>query len=517
MKILIVDDEELTRTGVISSIDWQALGIQEIFQADDGVHGLEIALREHPEIVLCDVRMPRMDGIAMFDQISGHFPDTTGIFMSGYSDKEYLMAAIKLKAVNYIEKPINKAELESTLQKAVALHAKKLRSQHVEVLHSRESGSRLAHLLTVPGESHLKEAMDLLEDLAIPPEECDTILTMLVQLDASADLSLPFVQEIISTLYKKLEKHSVHLLSETRRHQYLVFTFLSNGRLSQNILDESLAFLKEQLAHFSNYYITLGQSQNGLNNAHSSYEEAVILMQRCYFFDTGTILSSEEIEQSTVFDMDFSLPNESEFSKALNALTANHAAVFLQKLYQTFHENGHCLPNQVKDLYYKLFYTLEDARIQHQLLSHHDGDIAVSLVEKCFSYTELHRELSDRVNTYFHDLNEQSQENPTILLIKDYISQNFSKETLSVKEISEYVYLSTSYVCTFFKNETGKTLNQYITDFRIEKAKQLLDDPRYRISNISSKVGYSDGNYFGKIFKKHIGVSPSEFRERKSL
>ena len=90
-------------------------------------------------------------------------------------------------------------------------------------------------------------------------------------------------------------------------------------------------------------------------------------------------------------------------------------------------------------------------------------------------------------------------------------------ETLSVKDISDHVFLSTSYVCTFFKNETGQTLNQYLTEYRMEKAKQLLSDPRYKITDISSRVGYSDGNYFGKSFKKYTGFSPSEYRGENEL
>ena len=60
----------------------------------------------------------------------------------------------------------------------------------------------------------------------------------------------------------------------------------------------------------------------------------------------------------------------------------------------------------------------------------------------------------------------------------------------------------------------GQTLNQYITEYRMEKAKQLLKDARFKITDISSRVGYSDGNYFGKSFKKYSGLSPSEYRER---
>ena len=119
MKILIVDDESLTREGLIASVDWAALGIDEIYQADDGLSGLETARENKPDIILCDVRMPRMNGIEMLEQIEGFDPDVTAIFMSGYSDKEYLKAAIQLKAINYIEKPIELGEMQQTLQRAV--------------------------------------------------------------------------------------------------------------------------------------------------------------------------------------------------------------------------------------------------------------------------------------------------------------------------------------------------------------------------------------------------------------
>ena len=106
MKLLIVDDEELTRSGLMASIPWDKLGITEVFQADDGINGLNQALTHQPELILCDVRMPRMDGIKMAERIQEKLPNSVIIFMSGYSDKEYLKAAIKLRAIDYIEKPL---------------------------------------------------------------------------------------------------------------------------------------------------------------------------------------------------------------------------------------------------------------------------------------------------------------------------------------------------------------------------------------------------------------------------
>ena len=81
MKLLIADDELLTREGLISSIDWESLGIQDIFQADDGINALAIAKAQKPDIILSDIRMPRLNGIEMAQQLEQLLPNACIIFM----------------------------------------------------------------------------------------------------------------------------------------------------------------------------------------------------------------------------------------------------------------------------------------------------------------------------------------------------------------------------------------------------------------------------------------------------
>ena len=100
-----------------------------------------------------------------------------------------------------------------------------------------------------------------------------------------------------------------------------------------------------------------------------------------------------------------------------------------------------------------------------------------------------------------------------VVAIKEFIMQNYQNEALSIKSISDHVNRSAPYVCTFFKAETGQTLNQYITGYRMERAQEMLANPRYKITDVASRTGYTDVNYFGKIFKKISGVSPSEYRQ----
>ena len=104
--------------------------------------------------------------------------------------------------------------------------------------------------------------------------------------------------------------------------------------------------------------------------------------------------------------------------------------------------------------------------------------------------------------------------NPVVFQIKEYIHKNYAVPSLPCRMSANTSICHPATYVRIFKNETGQTLNQYLTDYRIKMSKQFLSDPRYKIADISSKVGYSDGNYYSKTFKKIVGLSPSEYREK---
>lgn len=119
IKAIIVDDEQITRKGLIEFVDWSSLDIEVVGEATDGQEGLELCKKVQPEIAICDVRMPKMDGIELAKNIRFLLPQCKVIFLSGYSDTDYLKSAIKLKAVDYIEKPFNLVEFQELLKKTV--------------------------------------------------------------------------------------------------------------------------------------------------------------------------------------------------------------------------------------------------------------------------------------------------------------------------------------------------------------------------------------------------------------
>ena len=207
MKLLIVDDEELTRTGLMTSINWASLGIEEIFQADDGLNGLEQARIHKPEIILCDVRMPRMDGITMLERLEKILPDSVPIFMSGYSDKEYLKAAIRLKAVNYIEKPLNPSEVSEAVREAGNLYIQKLHSKRGETLRSMETASQLALLLTLPAVPDHETVRTFSRELGISIRNTSCILSFIIKMHVFPEL--PVLEEFHRELSDFLEKRKI--------------------------------------------------------------------------------------------------------------------------------------------------------------------------------------------------------------------------------------------------------------------------------------------------------------------
>lgn len=518
MKLLIVDDEKLTRDGLMHSIDWKSLGIDAVASADDGLHGYETALAFRPDILLSDVRMPRMSGIEMAEKLQAVNPALSIIFMSGYSDKEYLKAAIKLKAVSYVEKPIDLEEISETVLEAKAAVEDGRKTASSKALSLARSRAALASRLAYPP----KGIAD-----TFPPEELDFdfpwgddtgFFTFLIQFhhnnynqDALAAIMEPVVEKAVSSQRLK----EIHSTRQGLLYFYHVWGFSDYTSNQKNSFGR---LLMQSLSPLSlRYHIVFGKNVTGALHIYESYNSAVIELQHSFFYPDNTYRIYEPRDTSDTFFDVSSLHAESRLSEALLRKDKKLTDLLLEELFQQMKPPVNVLPNQVKDFYYTLFTTVKET---YEMLSLPDavfeepGGSLWGYISECESIYELQEYLHKKTDAFFSQIKNRSENNSTVGLIKEFIAGRYQDETLSIKDISEHVFLSSSYICTLFKNETGQTLNQYLTDFRIDKAKKLLTDPRYKITDISARVGYSDGNYFGKTFKKLVGMSPSEYREQ---
>jgi two-component system response regulator YesN len=515
LKILIIDDEKLTREGIIASINWNRLNILEIYEADDGINGIKQAKLHRPDIILSDVRMPRMNGIDMCRDLLSILPNSSIIFMSGYSDKEYLKAAISLKAICYVEKPIDTSEIESAIQNAIEMQRIHAKNQTTISIHNRFMEDKLSlEIIYTPLKKKVGDYLLQFQELGVPlktnTEFTTLIITLKTAISSLSEYTLNGLNQEIETIIMKYRTNYIYGI---KNDEYIILHLFLNGSTNEynlkGISSSISLYLKDKYLH----YISIGKTVQGIQNVYQSYNMAVLLMQSSFFYDYNSIISTKEAA-SVPFQLDNNL--YLMFEEGLRLNDRDKVSKTLSDIYHRLKNNQLLLPNYAKDIYYKLFSQLQTIASNQHISTFYDENSSATLdfVSKCNCLSELNQKLIDKIDSYFSAIKEENKENATIFAIKEFISKNYSNENLSVKDISENVYLSSTYVCTIFKNETGKTLNQYLTEYRIEIAKNMLKDFRFKITDISSRVGYNDSNYFGKAFKKLVGLSPSEYRER---
>ncbi len=513
MKLLIVDDEKLTREGIFNSLPLEKLGIHHTFMADDGVHGLETALKEKPDLILTDVRMPRKSGVEMAEEILKVLPNTIILFMSAYSDKEYLKAAIKLKAISYVDKPLDMNELTEALVEGIRQYRSIHASQNAKWMHEDNLRSQLAQLLT---EADPEEQAPLIGAQLKPPIEETSFFTALILecLTPISELSSNRITQIRRKFWAYLAQKNFYALDFIKSDHFIVCFIGSNEKPEKAALTDCAQNLMEPFKELTSFFLSMGPAVPGFKRASFSFETARELLKRSFFHEPNSLLMETENETVSQPLTDIMM----DLTVALTNKNKDDALAAADRFYQSVQNSQTISSSQVRDLYFKYLVKLDEISMSNHIsLWQREGLESESIwkgIMDCAVLKNLHQFFFEKIMLYFDRLQSNKDENPVIFQIKEYLHQNYAVPSLSVPDISDHVHLSPTYVCTLFKNETGQTLNQYLTDYRIKMSKQFLSDPLYKITDISAKVGYSDGNYYSKAFRKIVGLSPSEYREK---
>lgn len=533
MKLLIVEDEDLTREGLIRSLDWEEIGITEIIQAKDGQAGFELAKKELPDIILCDIRMPKMDGLDMLSAISEYLPDLVSILLTGYAEVSYLKKAIALNVINYIEKPIDIDELTAVLHTAVDQAAKLKQQRQSAQIHSSVVASRLAYQLTLPYDTCRSVVEDMFQEFLVHygTDKFQYITTIVVRPEGFPDNSM-LLYTIGQRLHDRLLPGHYHIIYTDRAQQDIIYHIYGSVKPTLSTLKMIGDIILSYYKTYTRCYISIGKTVSGIQNAFRSYQAALTNLRYIRFYEADYVLVYQDHKGDNFEeDPDSRRPALRENSARLNDRTDQLSADFQTALKEKNKEKTLQLLDSfkalwyhstisdglVKSVYYNMFISIN--RIYHDLhiVSEYPTAGPGSMIEKIdsyFNFLEVHDLLQSKIEEFFDQLAHYQREDQTIYLIREYISKHYMDPQLSVKSLSDHVYLSVSYLCTYFKNETGITLNQYITDYRIKKAIVLLTQKNMKIIDVASAVGYRDSNYFAKIFKKQTGFSPKEYKHK---
>lgn len=527
MNLLIVDDEEITREGIIERLPWSELGIEQIQQADDGINALRILEKFKPDIVLADVRMPRMDGIVLANHIKKLYPSCAIVFMSGYSDKEYLKAAIQLEAVDYVDKPIIIRELTSAIEKSI---------EKIESARIHENSKQLSQTYMDVGIPLLRNelALYLLNENINPvfiaekaKAACIELpikgfyVTAIIKLFFNAEHSVDHISliktAISNSLENSIQKHKIKSISVQKNDDLLILHLFSEPfekhKLAQDKLSAFLYDATLPLESLCRFIVAVGNTYSGLANVYASYQTAVCCLEKFFFKEANCILfyGNDSIRP---YVLNMSLIRN--FAELIEQERQEETIFFLKGIIANLKRHENTPVKDVKDFFYTALLELCKISQQKGIDLFQYSTVENRIWEMFIEFdtlTEIEALLMDKLIVFFETLKQRSKNHSLIDKVYKYIQDHYSDPDLSIDKISESTHFAPTYICSIFKMKTDKTLNQYITQFRIEKAKEYLKNPDIKVSDIASMVGCKEG-YFTKLFRKSAGITPSEYRER---
>ncbi|GGD53061.1 response regulator transcription factor [Paenibacillus nasutitermitis] len=514
MRLLIVDDERLTREGLRDETNWKNIGISEIKEAYDGLNALSILDTFKPDILLTDVRMPRMDGIKLANELRRINPGCKVIFISGYADKAYLKAAISLKAVQYVEKPIDIDELEEAVKQAVKERMDDLSSNENEAFaRANSSLVRQEATLKMIGESidepQLRKQLDWTGFDLPSPVAGATVLVKVIDRIAETDQAMTIITNAAHQLVCPF------LLAPKDNMHYVLHLFPGSAcRLDKPTLSTMCHELASALSsHYQRYAVAAGAIVCGIDSIRQSYITAVVRMQRAFYLPPCAVVTDDIALRSFPEEQKRLLMDNIKAALQLERFDEIDAAV--QQLTDLIRECPMELVSTTKDLYCRIAIELETFAESRsiKLFTLNNGDSPLEFILGCHYIDDVLSAVKSKIRLLQEEVAERSK-SATASRIMRYIHEHYARESLSVGDLSEYLQMTNSHLIAVFRKSTAKTVKQYIMEYRVEKAKQLLMEDWMKMSVVAARTGFKDGEYFAKVFRKHTGMTPSEYRNR---
>ncbi len=500
--LLLVDDASYTRQGILKALPLQQLQITKVIEAEDGIDALRRIHLETPDIILTDVKMPRMDGIEMSLNIRKKHPNCIIIFMSGYSEQSFLRSAIKLRAIHYVDKPIDMDEIINVLQEAVLLCAKQ--NETLEIIDNHTQHQLL--LALTKSKADTNEVNLSLKLINIDAKKVTNALTFIIKLlpepDIEDELLYHMQQSYLSIVDLFLSGYPLAYLRTFKDSHTLVCHLLQIDKtinLSSKTWQKAIfSKLSTNLNHYK-HFIAVGIPVKNYLSLNHSYTSAIISLHQNFFIGVNSTSYSNYLPLKK-----YSFPPKSllQFEKCITNKDKLQALNIVNLLSQTYQKHTGTTIPQVKLDYFKFILHLHTE----------DENLIWNALTNAYTLSELDCFVKDYIEAYFKTLEVQSDKRQISTAIYDFIHMNYSNNDFTIDMMSQALNLTSTYLSYIFKQETGETINHYLTQYRIKQAKQHLPNMSYKISNIGAMVGYGDNNYFAKVFKRTTGTSPSEFR-----
>lgn len=528
-KIVIIDDEQIVREGIRDLVDWKALGLKFVGDAEDGEKGYALIQQEDPDIILLDINMPRINGLDLTRMIRKSYSQAKIILITGYGEFSYAREALRLGVEDYILKPVTKAEITELLRTLVAKLKQEEKEKEKQIMMENQVEKSLSLLRQellgqmIYGDIDAKMAFKKAQKLEIPTNKKKYSIALLDP-DKNEKFTndknlLNFALDNIIDEWLRIEDVGILFQTEEMQHAILYYHDIGDMR-AQKIYLDYLQDLRETIEKHLKITISIGTGKlvdnwDYLNDCY--YEAKEALGQRFFLGNNSlVIIGGEEVTPRTIRQPSGFIDIEEEFlqkvqtgeSEKVEELIGEIASMMKQQKLSI----GSCqnIWIQLTTLMLKKF-----VQIDREIVKVYNKDIDIAAeINKCKTLGEVQDWMINLYKKCYDFIQERSSPNKLYMIdILSYIEQNYHQKDLSMKTVCSHVHLSVSYFSAIFKKEAGKTFIQYLTEFRLEKAKKLLKTSPLKTYEIADQVGYADPHYFSSLFRKQYGMTPSKYRK----
>ena len=515
-RFILIDDEELIRKGTLKKLESLSDSIICVGEADNGQSAINLIEEVCPDFIITDMQMPVMHGLDLLPYLAEHHPDISMIVISGFRDFDYIKMAISSNAVEYLLKPFSAEDIQKAVKELIAnLESKSTLTNHIRSIEEEKELSYYDYdLATLQGL--------ILGYHTTFSELRSEKLNRINRTHRFILFSINYINDAIQDLLKDwlfengFGELALYLSDIDCARGFIILFLPHKNALSTDKLISQIIDSLHSLSSYSNSKPIVGIStvHNSLSELGIAYKETINAI------DCSEVKSLENRDYrftSIPSAVDFIWDKEDEFLFRVEAGMSNEVLILLSELFELYNTTKGLRLTDVKNHLYSL---TEQCRLfLNRYMKFSDtgtGESSVlSAMNNMFTLDDLYMYFKQSFTNISKLLQSKNiyAVNDSVEKVQIYIKNNYQKN-LTQDFIASLFYLNRSYLSTAFRKKTGVKFIDYLNDVRIEAAEALLEKSDKKMSYIASAVGYDNVKYFFRIFKKRVGLTPEEYRQR---
>ncbi|NLM11572.1 MAG: response regulator transcription factor [Clostridiaceae bacterium] len=533
-KVMIIDDEPIIRKGIKNILNWKQFGCEICAEASDGEEGRTLIKKYRPDILITDIRMPEIDGLKMIKDVKDLIPDCKIIVLTGYRDFDYVQEALKLGVFDFVLKPSKIEELTAIVQRAVE-ELKRLKNRAEEF---KKLKKLFEQNIPVLREKFLYDLMyemypnrqDILPRAELLGVNITEFFLLVIEIDTDENENLSqydmnLYQFGIINTFMDVFSDCFDVINIPLKDRRVAFILQGMDDIKDSLgkINDKCSYFQELLVNCFGFTVTIAVSSEGrgIMQLPEKHRECMEALERKFYIGNNTVIFYNDLNVFFKFD-DYSVLEKYQRLLLEGIKTGNESIVTkrVEDIFEYINSLEHSNMNYLKNFYCGIINQINNIRLSVAQASNDRKVESInivslhSMINESDSIHELNELLKDVSLSITSKINNYNTKSIKLVLRNaiDYIHENYGKP-ITLNDVAEHVYVSTSYLSRMFKKELGKNFVDYLNGLRIEKAKELLMDPKYKTYEVAEIVGIPDAHYFSRLFKKYEGLSPTEYRD----